>query len=90
MSTTTEVQITAVPLVSIAGRSIAIIPDPAAEGHTFYTIDLEDDMLDTRWWEMPSDVRAYADDLAAEITGTRPDVDLWATVATIIEQAAER
>lgn len=86
----TAPEITSVPLVSIPGRSIAILPDvdPAYTGHAFYTIDLEGDAQDVAWWEMPEDVRRHADQLADEITGSRPDVALWATVADIIEKAA--
>lgn len=83
----TAPQITSVPLVSIPGRSIAILPDvdPEWTGRAFYTVDLDpDDCQDACWWEMPDDVRRHADQCAAD---GQADADLWATVADIIEKA---
>jgi hypothetical protein len=83
----TAPQITSVPLVSIPGRSIAILPDidPAYTGQAFYTVDLEPgDLWGASWWETPDDVRRHADQCAAD---GQADADLWATVADIIEKA---
>lgn len=86
----TDPIITSVPLVSIPGRSIAIVPDPdpAYTGHAFYTIDVNADGWggeNVAWWEMPGDVRRHADHLA---DSDEAGADLWAAVADIIEKAS--
>lgn len=87
------VLIHSVPAVSIDGRTIVIVRDDTdldaggpAHWITF-DVDNMEEIADDRWWASAAELRHYADQLDSEITGARPDVDLWATVAAIVEQA---